>query len=139
MTDQKNDKPNLDLINMVQNARMQHDAQAQPSQIYGVYWVEAKPTIPQAAPTPRMGQWVITTSLEDVDAMWERIKQATVDGKLGYKSVVATASHDAAKPNLRLIYARTYDADDSADVRRVELALRNLGIEGNLTYERQTH
>jgi hypothetical protein len=137
MVDQKFEKPNLDLIGLVQKARMEHDAQAQPSQIYGVYWIEAKPTIPGPRLTSRVGQWVIVTTLEDVDAMWERIKQATVAGKLGYKSVVATASHDATKQAMRLIYIRTYDAEDTADVNRVRSALRELGIEGDLTYARK--
>lgn len=38
----KNEKPNLDLIGMVQQARMQHDAGAAPSQMDAVYWIEAK-------------------------------------------------------------------------------------------------
>jgi hypothetical protein len=30
----------------------------------------------------------------------------------------------------------TYDANDSADVERVRLALRDLGFDGDLVYER---
>jgi len=41
MTDPKNDPPNLDLISMVQQARMQHDADVLPSQVGAVYWIES--------------------------------------------------------------------------------------------------
>ncbi len=48
MTD---DSPNLDLIRMVQQARMAHDAQAKPSQVAAVYWIEAKP-LAEDSPAP---------------------------------------------------------------------------------------
>ena len=48
-------KLDLDLIQMVQNARMLHDASAKPSQIKAVYWIEAKCESCQL-PTPR--KWV---------------------------------------------------------------------------------
>ena len=128
------DQPNLDLIAMVQKARMEHDAQAKPSQVSAVYWIEAKRKIDGAAPTPRAGHWLIRTSVAAVDAAWATIKQATEAGRLGYKSKVATvALHQRDE---RTIYAMTYDADDAADVERVRTALRDLGFDGDLVYER---
>ncbi|NWF69605.1 MAG: DUF1917 domain-containing protein [Chloroflexi bacterium] len=127
-------KPNLDLIRMVQQARMAHDAQAVPSQIAAVYWIEAK--APDAAlPTARAGEWLIVTDTQRVDALWARIKAATENGQLGYKSKVATAAH-GTDTHAREIRVCTIDADDSPDVRRVEAALRALGYDGPIRYRR---
>jgi hypothetical protein len=100
-----------------------------------VYWIEAKqqqggyPT-----PTPRAGYWRIETTLEQVDALWSIIKQATEAGQLGYKAKVSTSAARGQKDaNDRVIHVCTYDSADSADVERVQLALRELGI--NLTAE----
>ncbi len=132
------DQPNLDLIGMVQRARMTNDAEAQPSQVSAVYWIEVKPQQPERQPehqpTPRAGHWLIVTTLGEVDAVWTRIKAATQAGQLGYKSKVATASRGAA--NERVIYVMTYDADDQADVERVRAALTALGFTDPLHYER---
>jgi hypothetical protein len=137
MSDSKNPPPNLDLIRMVQAARMQHDAEALPSQVSGVYWIEAKrKTGDYPAPTPRSGQWVIATTVQVVDALWLKIREATEAGLLGHKSKVSTAAgpgqHSA---DARLICVRTYDSADHADVQRVRDALRGMGIDGDLRYE----
>jgi len=140
MPEKKPGKPNLDLISMVQNARMMHDAEAQPSQVSAVYWIEVKSTAEHTlAPTPRAGEWRIPTTLDDVDALWEKIKSATAAGKLGYKSKVSTkpANHQT-DVRARLICVRTANADDVADVQRVEAALRELGISGAMHYQRDT-
>jgi len=123
------EKPNLDLINLVQRGRMQYDSSARPSQISGPYWIEAvrRPDIDAPGPTPRAAYWQITTTLEAVDDLWAQIKAATEAGKLGYKSKVATASRDAHS-NTRVIYVLTYDRTDTADVERVRAALEALGL-----------
>ena len=127
-------KPNLNLINLVQQARMQHDADATPSQVSGVYWIEAKRPTPSDV-TPHTGYWRIQTTLDAVDALWAKIKAATEAGQLGYKSKVATASRDG-QINSRVIHILTYDADDAADVERVRMVLEALGITGEMTYHR---
>ncbi|HVU11886.1 MAG TPA: putative phosphothreonine lyase domain-containing protein [Phototrophicaceae bacterium] len=126
------DQPNLDLIGMVQQARLAHDAQAQPSQISAIYWIEAKPQNPMREPTARAGHWLIRTTVQTVDTVWANIRDATIAGKLGYKSKVATIG--LTKPDERILHVMTYDADDAADVERVRVALRDLGFD-NLTYE----
>jgi hypothetical protein len=139
------DQPNLDLIRKVQQARAQHDADAQPSQAAGVYWIEAKPAITGAAPslraaTPRAGHWLIRTTVREVDADWARIKAATESGALGYKSKVATAARlrEAREhTSERVIHVMTYDASDAPDVARVGEALRALGYT-DITYEPPT-
>lgn len=128
--------PDLDLIQMVQRARMQHDADAQPSQVAAVYWIESKPATPTQAPTPRAGCWEIHTTTATVDAIWQRVKTATEAGELGYKSRVSTASHGKSKnADDRLIRVMTYDADDQADVARVGEKLRALDL-GTISYQR---
>jgi hypothetical protein len=128
-------EPDLDLIGIVQRARMAHDADAQPSKVTAVYWIEAKRKTEGAAPTPRAGSFAIHTTLKAVDAQWAAIKVATEAGTLGYKSKVATVSHGGRAADERLIRVLTYDADDAADVARVRGALRELGF-GDLAYER---
>lgn len=133
----RQNQPNLDLIAMVQKARMAHDADAVPSQIAAVYWIEVKRDVEMPLPTPRAGRWVIPTTVSEVDALWERIKAATRAGKLGYKSKVSTAPRDPGKDrDDRVIHVVTVDADDTADVARVREALRELGVSENIQYER---
>jgi hypothetical protein len=129
MSDGTPKPPNLDLIQMVQQARMMHDREAVPSSMNSVYWIESKPLTAVSTPTPRAGEWLIETTAAEVDALWTKIRQATEEGRLGYKSKVSTSpakgqAHFAA----RLIVVRTYDADDLADVSRVEAALHKMGI-----------
>lgn len=127
-------KPNLDLIAMVQRARLAHDADATPSQVAAVYWIEVKRE--GQTPTPRAGQYVIETTVSAVDALWATIRAATERGDLGYKSKVSTAPR-GGHPDSRVICVLTYDADDTADVARVGAALRAL-VGGELRYERVT-
>ena len=116
---------------------MAHDADAVPSQVAAVYWIEAKREAEAPLPTSRAGRWVIPTTVSEVDALWERIKAATRAGKLGYKSKVSTAARDLGKDrDDRVIYVVTVDADDAADVARVREALRDLGVSENIQYER---
>lgn len=136
MPNDKNNPPlNLDLIQMVQQARMEHDKEAIPSKMTGIYWIECKrPEGDYPALTARTGEWRFTCELSEVDALWLKIKAATVAAKLGHKSKVSTISPNA-DAQTRLICVRTYDADDSADVERVRLSLIELGI-SEMQYQR---
>lgn len=120
---------NLDLIQMVQRARMLHDQSARPSDYTAVYWIEAKrPAGDYPAPTANAGEWRATLPAAEVDAIWERIKTLTARGELGYKSKVSTQG--PTNRDERLLCARTYDAGDRSDVERVGAALRRLGLSG---------
>lgn len=136
MSDEKPAKLNMDLINMVQNARMMHDKEAIPSKVPGVYWIEAKNPNPAHQVTPRTGEFRINTTVENVDAQWEIIKTATESGELGYKSKVSTAPTDGTlHSNQRVICIRTYDSDDVANREQIKIALAELGFE-DVTYQR---
>lgn len=123
--------PDLALIARVQQARMAHDAEAVPSQVGSVYWVEAKPSVPTQTPTqtptPRAGHVLIETTADRVDALWAIVRAATQAGELGYKAKVATVSR-TADPDARTIQILLYDLDDQADVDRVTARLRELGV-----------
>ena len=122
---------NLDLIDMVQRARMMHDEAARPSDYAAVYWIEAKrqPDDYPAA-TANAGEWRVRLTVETVDAVWEMVKRATVEGKLGYKSKVSTRpAAGQADPDERLMCVRTYDSEDADDVERVRAALNEMGLD----------
>lgn len=122
---------NLDLIQMVQRARMLHDATARPSELAAVYWIEAKRTEGDfPAPTATAGEWRIPLTIDNVDSVWERVKALTLAGKLGYKSKISTRpAAGQADPQARLLCVRTYDARDSNDVERVGQALRAIALD----------
>lgn len=122
---------NLDLIQMVQRARMLHDETARPSDYTAVYWIEAKRDDGDfPPPTANAGEWRITLRVDNIDAVWEQVKSLTVAGELGYKSKVSTRpAAGQADPAERLLCVRTYDAADQADVERVGQALRTAGLQ----------
>jgi len=127
-------KLDLDLIQMVQRARMMNDNDAQPSQVSAVYWIEAK--APNPNPTPRAGKWIVPTTVDVVDALWEKVKEATENGELGYKAKVSTApGKEQGRSDGRLIHVRVADSDDTAEVERVRVVLAALGA-ADLRYER---
>ncbi len=136
MSDNKPKPPNLDLIQMVQQARMLHDREALPSTMNAVYWIESKPLTTTKTLTSRAGEWLIETTTREVDDLWVKIRQATEEGRLGYKSKVSTSPGKGQRTeSARLIAVRTYDADDLADVARVEGVLHELGVT-TMRYER---
>ena len=131
---------NLDLIDMVQRARMMHDEAARPSDYAAVYWIEAKrqPGDYPAA-TANAGEWRVRLTVETVDAVWEMVKRATVEGKLGYKSKVSTRpAAGQADPDERLLCVRTYDADDQVDMRAGAGSSQRNGIERSVLRVGQT-
>jgi hypothetical protein len=135
MPDDKKQQPDLDLIAMVQQARMVHDDQATPSQIAGVYWIEAKCQVEDCPPpTSRAGQWMLETTVQQVDSVWQTIKQATEQGRLGYKAKVSTASRSGQSSEARTVCVCAYDSADEADVQRIRRALESLPIAGDWHY-----
>ena len=80
MSDNKASKLDMDLINMVQNARMMHDKDAVPSKVPGVYWIESKNPAPKNKPTACTGEFQIQTTVDAVDEHWQMIKKATEKG-----------------------------------------------------------
>jgi Basophilic leukemia-expressed protein Bles03 len=133
-----NNQPDLDLINMVQNARMMHDQTARPSDYTAVYWIESKRKQGDyPALTSNAGEWRVKLTLKNVDEVWEKVKLATEKGELGYKSKVSTRpAVGQAHPDERLLCVRTYNADNMDDVERIKKILIDMGLNDGLTYSR---
>ena len=120
------ERPDIDLIQLVQRARMAHDDQARPSQIRGNYWLEAKaPPDLRPGPTRRAAELRAGADGAEIDALWDTLGAATQAGRLGYKAKVATAAREAApaRRELRVLLA---DRADAAEVARVQAELRTL-------------
>lgn len=121
---------NLALIQMVQDARMLHDETALPSDYAAVYWIEAKcPDGAHPAPTAHAGEWRVSLRADEVDEAWQKVKAATIAGKLGYKSKVSTRpAAGQAHPDQRMLCVRIGDARDAQAVARVKAVLLGMGL-----------
>lgn len=84
-----------------------------------------------------VGKWMIFVPIEQLDSMWEKIKIATKEGKLGIESKTSTAkpNPNATGPE-KVIIVYTRDWTDEKDVMRVRKELRNLGIINKIPYKR---
>ena len=109
-----------------------------PSEVTDSYWLYAERkegTYPEHSENG--GKWLIFVQLSLVDAVWEKIKRATEEGKLGSSAKVATArpNPNATNPNTKVICVYTYDWTDETDVKRVREELRQLGITSKTPYK----
>ncbi len=95
----------------------------------GVWELADKPSV------PRSGKWLIFVHRHEVQAVWNSIKTATEEGKLGQASKVSTAYDAGYSPSQHVICVFTYDWTDSEDVLRVRKELRELGIVQPLPYK----
>ncbi|MBI5243018.1 MAG: DUF1917 domain-containing protein [Elusimicrobia bacterium] len=109
-----------------------------PSQVTDAYWVCAeRKTGSYPEPTERNGKWLIFVPLARVDAVWELIRLATEEGRLGDSAKVATAraNHNAVDQDKKVICVYTYDWQDKEDVMRIRAELRTLGIAWEIPYK----
>ena len=109
-----------------------------PSVVSDVYWIYAERRdgdYPDS--TERSGKWLVFVPASAIDAAWETIRTATVEGRLGGASKVATARQSslAKDPHIRVICVYTYDWKDEVDVMRVRQQLRSLGFAERLGYK----
>lgn len=73
------------------------------------------------------GKWLLFFPKEMVDHYWEAIAHATANGHLGYSAKVSPAKHlPPGKYALCCVYVK--DFSDRANVKRVLLALKGLGM-----------
>lgn len=80
-----------------------------------------------------VGKWMIFRSQAEVEAVWRIIAEATIAGKLGQASKVATAYPTEYKTKLICVY--TKDHRNKADVFRVREELARLGFAEVLYYK----
>ena len=85
--------------------------------------------------THQGGKWLIYASKQNVDNIWNVIKDAQDEGRLGDFSKVATAkSYSKWQHHVICIY--TYDSTDTKDILRVRESLRDIGFKSPLHYKR---
>ena len=73
------------------------------------------------------GKWMIFPPLKNIDKEWKKVAIATAHGKLGCGSKVAPAKDNTEPFPLCCIYVS--DFSNRAEVRRVLIALQQLGLE----------
>ncbi len=109
-----------------------------PSEVTDSYWLGAERKI-GAYPghTENGGKWLIFVPASQIDEVWEKIKRATEEGKLGSSAKVSTAkpNPNAKDPNSKVICVYTYDWTDEKDAKRVREELRHLGIMSKIPYK----
>jgi hypothetical protein len=109
-----------------------------PSEVTEEPWLWADRAAGEHPPAnENSGKFLVFVSVESVDQVWEKIKQATIDGHLGWRSKVATSKPNPRQrgPKSRLICVYTYDGTDASDLHRVREELQALGIKRKLTYK----
>ena len=125
-------------LKTIQMELVQQYADSNPSEVTEVYWLYAlrqKGSYPRS--TPRSGKWLVFVDRNEVDTLWATIKQATEAGQLGGNAKVATAKRNpyATGSKTKVICVYTYDWTDEADVRRIRIELRALGIAQKIPYK----
>lgn len=111
-----------------------------PSKITSRYWLHAerrKGKYPDLTASFNGGKWLIFIPIQQIDEIWQRIKQATEDGKLGGAAKVSTAklNPNTKNQNTKVICVYTYDWTDKQDVKRVREELRHLRITQKIPYK----
>jgi len=110
-----------------------------PSKTTQTYWIvqDAPDSAPEAIEDENAGKWLIFQEPDLVDAIWKKVRDATVALELGISAKISTAkpnpdSRDARK----VIYVYTKDWADEPDVMRVREKLRELGFVDRIGYKR---
>ena len=110
-----------------------------PSKTTKSYWIQQdKPDVtPGITGADEAGKWLIFVGPEDVDSVWQKIRDATVEGRLGIGAKVSTAKeNEDAHDDRKVIYVFTADWSDEPEVMRVREELKKLGFEDRIGYKR---
>jgi hypothetical protein len=118
----------------------QHGGLARPSATTDTpwLWASAPRADPQEieAPDSPGGKWLWFLPVRALDAGWQQVRQAVEEGKLGPAAKVATLGNPFdGDPTRRPVIVYTADCNHVADVERVLVALRSLGINDALAYK----
>lgn len=82
-----------------------------------------------------VGKWLVFVPHENVDAVWERIRNATEKAQLGISAKVSTSRPSGYKSTDHVICVYTYDFRDKVNVGETLKGLREIGITGKLYYK----
>lgn len=79
------------------------------------------------------GKWMLFPTASRVDAVWEAVVEATVNGELGIGAKVATDQGEGrGKARAMMVYTRDYE--DTEDIRRVLERLAEMGLAKTAIY-----
>ena len=106
-----------------------------PTQETNGFWIQAYGKSTKNAERP--GKWLLFVNKREIDDTWKKIRQETVEERLGCSSKVSTKKgwmyH--GMPDDYVICVHTPDYKDKDDVFRVRDRLRELGFTGKLGYK----
>lgn len=108
-----------------------------PSEVTEIPWLFATNKTNKYPPNnkERSGKWLIFSKIDEIDALWEKVKKATEEGLLGGISKVATAKPNANYLIEKVICVYSYNIDDEEDVMRIREELRKIGFNYKLPYK----
>lgn len=110
-----------------------------PSAVTNIYWLGCSRMVGEY-PEPDenySGKWMIFMPWKDIDEGWQRIRKATIRGKLGRYSKVSTkkVNPNSNDPRTGVIIVYTYDYRDKKDVMKIRNTLREMGFTKPLLYK----
>src|SRR3989344_9050592 len=89
--------------------------------------------------TINVGKWLIFVSIDEIDKIWKKVKEALKEGRLGDTAKVGTKlQRESYNSNEHVICVYTYDYKDKKDVMRIRQELRELGITKKIPYKSDT-
>ena len=110
-----------------------------PTKTTQMYWIvqDAPGSAPEAIEDENAGKWLIFQEPDLVDAVWIKVRNATVALELGISAKVSTAKPNPdSRDNRKVVYIYTKDWADEEDVLRVREKLRELGFVDRIGYKR---
>ena len=110
-----------------------------PTKTTQTYWIvqDAPGSAPGAIEDENAGKWLIFQEPDLVDAIWKKVRDATVALELGISAKVSTAKPNPdSRDSRKVIYIYTKDWADEPDVMRVREKLRDLGVVDRIGYKR---
>ena len=110
-----------------------------PTKTTQMYWIvqDAPGSAPEAIEDENAGKWLIFQEPDLVDAVWTKVRNATVALELGISAKVSTAKPNPdSRDNRKVVYIYTKDWADEEDVLRVREKLRELGFVDRIGYKR---
>ena len=110
-----------------------------PTKTTQMYWIvqDAPGSAPEAIEDENAGKWLIFQDPDVVDAVWIKVRDATVALELGISAKVSTAKPNPdSRDNRKVVYIYTKDWADEEDVLRVREKLRELGFVDRIGYKR---